>query len=751
MRLKKISITNVSSLVDFQNDSEFSKNNLIFGTNGSGKSTLVELLYLVNKFHMQNDTDSENELKSFFRECFSKESSTDLIKVELLINSNNVSITYNKKRDTVKSTNSIWAPIKVFSEEYTNRTIGKKFQIDLQSSGIVIGETNIQLDKAYELRENLSNQREEKLGQAEGIINNTISDYRMFTKSNANVDNIICISTILGDSCELKYDQELLERRKKLGFGPIETSLAKLDEEQVKMKFQLESIERTCMDKLSPPEISSDMATLLRKYTEFYNKGLEIFKNSETETCPFCLRDWPNAEERINEYVSFIKSTYNIKRDGIKDIIHKLQNYKNQVERQIDIVEEKRKIATKEAEKYGVDMTKWLPLEFDKDRYTEIVGLLEKKYDHMDLPVSILNELTMLQDNHLRIIRNNNKIISEILGEINSISSRRREINKELVDHFAKQMWLSNSSLRNEIKKIDELIASNEIKIKKLAIESPPQDVVKVVFNSLLDFIGLSEYFIDDNKRLKLRLDQEYDISAEGKRISSAQRKILSLCYFFAEIVSEIKNPKDFQKYILVFDDPVDSSDYIYFHSITSVIEKAEVILALMLGIDKVKFGQFFVLTHNSLLHDRLSCGWKCKSKSIKKENGVTVMRPAEKTINNYNEYIGAICSYYKNPVSQKSRKIYIGNMIRRVLEILASFDNLETNSFQDILDGMGKPKLAILANHLSHESFSKVLNPLPGSKELREACREVLEVIENRHPAQFDTIRTKFEIDWTV
>ena len=155
----------------------------------------------------------------------------------------------------------------------------------------------------------------------------------------------------------------------------------------------------------------------------------------------------------------------------------------------------------------------------------------------------------------------------------------------------------------------------------------------------MLSFIGLSEYFIDKENRLNLKVDKEYDISNEGKRISSAQRKILSLCYFFAEIVSEIKDIKELKNYILVFDDPVDSADYIYFHSITTVIERAETILASILGMDNLKFGQIFVLTHNSLLHDRLCCAWKIiKSRAIKKENGVTIMCDAGKTINNYNE-----------------------------------------------------------------------------------------------------------------
>lgn len=73
MQIKKLRVTNVASLVDFHNDTAFEKNNIIFGTNGSGKSTLVELLHLLNKYHLHKDAETETELKDFLRGRFSKE------------------------------------------------------------------------------------------------------------------------------------------------------------------------------------------------------------------------------------------------------------------------------------------------------------------------------------------------------------------------------------------------------------------------------------------------------------------------------------------------------------------------------------------------------------------------------------------------------------------------------------------------------------------------------------------------------
>jgi len=46
-----------------------------------------------------------------------------------------------------------------------------------------------------------------------------------------------------------------------------------------------------------------------------------------------------------------------------------------------------------------------------------------------------------------------------------------------------------------------------------------------------------------------------------------------------------------------------------------------------------------------------------------------------------------------------------------------------------------------MIANHLSHENFSKVLNPLPTDDEMKKACKELFEIIEENHPKQFEYI----------
>jgi len=54
---------------------------------------------------------------------------------------------------------------------------------------------------------------------------------------------------------------------------------------------------------------------------------------------------------------------------------------------------------------------------------------------------------------------------------------------------------------------------------------------------------------------------------------------------------------------------------------------------------------------------------------------------------------------------------------------------------------------LGLIANHLSHESFSRVLNPLSSPEELRDACGELLTLIKENHRLQYEAIAARHEL----
>jgi hypothetical protein len=744
MKMKRIWIDNLASFIDFDSKAIFEKSNLIFGSNGSGKSTLVSLLQ-----YLQYAKSDEQSLRNYLKQHVSRETNKDNISIKIEFEDKVLTLEYNTRTDLLILTNSELFPIRVFNEEYTLRNIGDVVDIELPNSGIVIGEKNRDLENAEKERDAFENQIKNRNSDAELLLEKAIIDFKEKTSSNQNVDEIICIDNLMADTCEFEENDQLIEDRKKLGFGKPEKILTRIDERQFQFKLKHNEIEVVLKEIVETPIIEERMATLLKKYTSFYMDGLTIWNDEKNSKCPFCRREWVDSTESITRFKTFLQSEYTTKRKYVNDIISEIEEYRKKIIAQTEYVNGLIDVVKTEGEKYSVDVTKWQVISYNDLLHSKVTTILKKKYENMNIGLTIKAELDQLESYHLSIIRGNNLIIDTINNSIDSITANRKKLNNAIAQHTMKKEWIRFTATRDIMKQLDLKLEEVNTRIDVLEESIEPQDTNQIVVNELLKFIGLSEYYIDSNNKLSLRIDKGYDISKEGRRISTAQRKIISMCYYFAEIISSTQDIKDLKNYILIFDDPVDSADYIYFHSIAAVIEKCENIIGKILNSKNLKFGQVFVFTHNSVLYDRLNCRWaKEYHKALEKEGNVSVLNDASPQINNYVIYIKEVISFINKKNPDKRRMLFIGNVIRRVLEILASFDNLGSNDFQEILDGMGKNKLALLANHLSHESFSKVLNPFSSSDELKDACKELLEVIHERHPYQYDKIIEKFKIE---
>jgi len=745
MQIKKISINNLTSFVNFSNADEFKKNTLIFGSNGSGKSTLVALLQ-----SLSSSIKDESQLKDFLKHHISKESENEKIEIKIEFTTNTEIIDYNLATNQLTKKGDNNFPIRVFNEEYTNRNIGDVINIDLPDNGLVIGEKNIELEKLIKIKESYEKEYSNRKLNAEDIIEDAKKYFRESTGGGGNIDDIICIDNLLKEKCEYIENEDLITQRRNLGFSKQDHLIHKFDENIFNFSMKVSEIESKCQEIILAPTINDDIAAILKNYTNFFLEGANIFKNENANICPFCRRDWTDSAITIKLYTSYLESTYAVKRNEINSIIKKIEAYRDKINEQAKYIEKAHEIVINESRKYQIDVSTWKELKYDIEQHEKVITKLKEKYGNMEHSISIISDLNALINSNLSTIKMNNMIIAKIENSINSITANRKKLNTQIAQHIMKKEWNKNTANRLSIVQIENKIIEVNKEITAQKDLMPLQNTNQKIVNQLLEYIGLCEYHLNDENKICLKLDKDkiYDISKEGKRISTAQRKILSLCYFFADVLSEVTDLKVLNNFIIVFDDPVDSADYIFFHSIASLIEKSEIILSKILNSGNIKFGQFFVLTHNAMLYDRLNCKWAEYNKILEKCDGKSAITNASSMMNNYLAYMKEISSFLKSNKPDKRRMLFIGNVIRRILEILASFDNLESNKFDRILDGMGKTKLALLANHLSHESFTKVLNPFSSVEEMKKACLELLEVIKERHPYQYQTIIEKYKLD---
>lgn len=741
MIIKSIKINNIASFVNFKTTVELKKRTLIYGTNGSGKSTISTLLQLIDNYYKSNKTqDSFKLIKQYIdskssKECLGKDS-----EFTVYFNSKIFSLNYSNQNNILNITNDNWFPIRVFNSEYTNKTIGSSVEMNLVDNDLIIGEPNKKLDEATRKRNGLIKKQEEFEKKIDDSIQTSKQQYKDLTNSNADITNIISEKELLSKENTYSDIIDAKDNRKKLGFEKPVDNLQFISHRRFEGIVPIDNFQPLFLEKIVKPTLDEDQENLLINFTNFYREGMKVSNQMNEDKCPFCFQKWDSPGIKLKKYKNFLESDYNNQRDIISSLKKNIEQFIDEISRVNLFIDNNMVMITNEGNKYEIKTEKFKSITLNKSLQDSLLDRVNHKSSNMEESIDIKQSLETLFNYYTSEIQIRNNIIQRIKDYISQIRSKRLQANKEVSKQIMSELWVKSTNDRETLKETVKDVQLLEKEIEEIENLEIDQETISSIFNNLISFLGLSEYKINNDKKLILSLNRDYDITKEGGRISSAQKKILSLCYFFAEIISELKTENDLNKYMLVFDDPVDSADYNYFHSITALLENVEVILQKILKKNNLKIGQIIVLTHNSLLHDRLSQNFEI-NKTIKKIENKSTMTSSEKTVNNYKTYLEYIIRYYENPRTTKKDMIFIGNIIRRVLEILSNFNNLDNNSFDKYIIGIGKPKLALISNHLSHEFFTKVLNPLTSELELKEACKELLDVIKESHPEQYKFI----------
>jgi hypothetical protein len=351
-----------------------------------------------------------------------------------------------------------------------------------------------------------------------------------------------------------------------------------------------------------------------------------------------------------------------------------------------------------------------------------------------DLYDSFINDLSTVYEHHINYIK-------QINAEIEAIASRKRKLGEKIIKHHMYLLW-NTSSLRERFYVLDAELVSLKEKLQTVSQASSSNRTIDF-FNQILRILGIHKYELNEKSNIILKIKNAYDISKEGFRISTGERKFIALGYFLAEVLASVSTSAELQDVIVVIDDPVDSSDYQKFYSFVALIENLQKILRNIYGNSELNLGQFLIFTHNALLFERLANNRDGRDIFILSlEDHKTIINKPKSRISliTFSSYIKKITDHIKE--MNGSNNPEIGNYIRRVLEIISSFENIDTNK---ILNLNESSKLNTLANHLSHESIERMLDPLPESYEYIEACIELIEEIEKRVPNLYKTIKENY------
>ena len=356
--------------------------------------------------------------------------------------------------------------------------------------------------------------------------------------------------------CKLVYNSQKFFSEKT--FKKIEQLIDKKIEIQ-----RLNDEETEITDILDKIKIKSNILELQKKYYDYVSEN-EI----ENTKCPFCFGNI--NIEKLEIVSNYLKKILTREIEEYKEELGDLKTELGQMK--FNISEYIEKYTFFEGEKVFENCKQNL------EKYNQYIEELEKKIDFKKSDpyanITIEEYKKDLIDDVIKKIECFNSKINNVNSEIKKCNDKRKdyketiakiikyEIVDELLDLYYKKMQLELlvQEKENGEKLLEEL---KENKNKKLESEKDVYEAVQMINKSLLRIFT-------DKKRLKLEYESEdglYKIVSRGNRvnpknISTGERNILALCYFFALLNKEkIKEELYSNISLLVIDDPISSFD----------------------------------------------------------------------------------------------------------------------------------------------------------------------------------------------
>lgn len=291
-------------------NSEFNRNNLIYGENGSGKTTLS---YLFRS--LKNDNALLLKKRSF-------DTSVDQ-RIDILTDDPiNLRISYSNGRWSNHISNIEIFDINFISENiYTGSEIHNIHRINLLD--IIFGQQGITLKKEISvLKENIQNNNRD-LRTLKNRIEQTIE-----STFNADIYTTLQIDPDIGNKIEIKEAEINTaishdEIQHKSALSLLDLFIPPLDYEIIEnvLTKSIDSISKEFIDKFKE---HCNYLNMNGEAEEWITKGYNSIKNDE---CPFCLRGLSESLDIFIAYKQYFNDEYIEFNTEVKTVNNQIQNY----------------------------------------------------------------------------------------------------------------------------------------------------------------------------------------------------------------------------------------------------------------------------------------------------------------------------------------------------------------------------------------------------------------------------------------
>lgn len=366
--------------------------------------------------------------------------------------------------------------------------------------------------------------------------------------------------------------KELLEEYYKLlnTHQKVTTGTSKLVKSLDKITFFSENYESTnklLKKKVEIPEFTEREKIILEKIEDgeqkFYEAVREEFKKDEVNICPYCFQSISNIKDEI---VASINKVLN------KDV--------EQHKEELEIIKQKYMILPELDDDFKI-LDEKLFLEMN-NLQTKINNQVKEIQSALDYKINNVYTPSEYKNNNILDLEKEYNTLIDVL------ENKRREFNLAIDDKEKNNILLNKLNLqiswcdiednyklyeiqekqfeqiKVDSKQNDEKIKETKEEITKLESEKQNVKIANDKINIFLEYIFMSKNRLrieyDVNKKIYLVKSHNKDI--RPKDLSTGERNIIALCYFFVKILENTSEINEFKEEIfIVLDDPISSFD----------------------------------------------------------------------------------------------------------------------------------------------------------------------------------------------
>ncbi|AMC94001.1 hypothetical protein AOC36_08375 [Erysipelothrix larvae] len=555
----------------------------------------------------------------------------------------------------------------VFNNDYIIENFSEKeFIPNSNIEGIVLGKGNIDLSSEKRMLNSLLDEGNSLRSKIEENIVEAKSNLKKYKISNSltKCKDINYTNIIEYKPTDVDYSVEV-GKYSELSSLPDDIRDFRLDDRISDIGIEISDLKNLLKTKYTLNKFEADFREYVKTNLKFIELGLKLH---EGNNCPFCKQNLSdNAFQLINQYVQFVNDeetkvnkmliAYFDKFEEIRRHIDEYYRYLGEFEERIRYYNQF----------FGpFDLTSIVSLKTHIDEWKDLATMILERVKSKKQNITLDFDSTDITNEIIDKLANNIKQINMSLSEFNikknNIAKLKTEYRRSICEGLFNKLHSENRKLIDRI----VVLRKNTFDLRSLILEkentnqSNKKDLVANDLEKYLFQFFRDKYVLNkDDFTLTLK---EYNINtSSNKALSEGEKSILAFCYFLASIHEVVSDTEEYNKIILVIDDPVSSMDIQYTYQLVALLKNYQK------DIEGFQL-KFIMLTHNLEFFNILSRNNLSKHKLIL-EDGLDEYK--NEILMPYDYHLYDVWSVAKG---KKLPSHTTPNSIRHIIETIAQF-----------------------------------------------------------------------------